>query len=64
MFTYYLLKKLQESGGDVTLGELSDYVRSEVRKQSIVSNSKMQTPTVTASPAMHDSWQTLQLVRP
>lgn len=64
MFTYYLLKKLQESGGDVTLGELSDYVRSEVRKQSIVSNSKMQTPTVTASPAMNDSWQTLQLVRP
>lgn len=64
MFTYYLLKKLQESGGDVTLGELSDYVRSEVRKQSIVSNSKMQTPTVAASPAMHDSWQTLQLVRP
>lgn len=64
MFTYYLLKKLQESGGDVTLGELSDYVRSEVRKQSIVSNSKMQTPTVTASPAMHDSWQTLQLLRP
>ena len=64
MFTYYLLKKLQESGGDVTLGELSDYVRSEVRKQSIVSNSKMQTPTVTASPAMNNSWQTLQLVRP
>lgn len=64
MFTYYLLKKLQESGGDVTLGELSDYVRSEVRKQSIVSNSKMQTPTVTASPAMHDSWQTLHLGRP
>ncbi|HIZ85640.1 MAG TPA: WG repeat-containing protein [Candidatus Coprenecus stercoravium] len=64
MFTYYLLKKLQESGGDVTLGELSDYVRGEVRKQSIVSNSKMQTPTVMASPAMHDSWQTLQLVRP
>ena len=64
MFTYYLLKKLQESGGDVTLGELSDYVRSEVRKQSIVSNSKMQTPTVTASPAMQDSWQTLLLVRP
>ena len=64
MFTYYLLKKLQESGGDVTLGELSDYVRSEVRKQSIVSNSKMQTPTVTASPAMQDSWQSLQLLRP
>lgn len=63
MFTYYLLKKLQESGSDVTLGDLSDYLRDEVRKQSIVSNSKMQTPTVTVSSSMRDSWKSLQLVR-
>lgn len=62
MFTYYLLKKLQESGADVTLGELSDYVRDEVRKQSIVFNSKMQTPTVLVSPDMRDSWQSSKLV--
>ena len=49
MFTYYLLKKLQETKGDVTYGELADYITSEVRKQSIVINGKMQTPTATAA---------------
>ena len=36
LFTYYLLKKLQDTKGDVTLGELSDYVNKEVRRQSVV----------------------------
>lgn len=31
------------------LCEISDYVTSEVRKQSIVINGKMQTPTLTSS---------------
>ena len=44
MFTYYLLKKLQETKGDVTLGELGDYLTNEVMKQSIVINGKLQTP--------------------
>lgn len=63
MFTYYLLKKLQESEGNVTLGDLSEYVRNEVRKQSIVFNSKMQTPSVSVSHSIGDSWKDLQLVR-
>lgn len=49
MFTYFLLKKLQETKGDVTYGELADYITSEVRRHSIVINGKMQTPTATAS---------------
>lgn len=49
MFTYYLLKMLQETKGDVTYGELADYVTSEVKKQSLVTNGKMQTPTATAA---------------
>ena len=44
MFTYYLLKKLRDTKGDVTFGELADYVTSEVMKQSVVTNGKMQTP--------------------
>ena len=32
MFTYFLLKKLQESKGDVTLGELGDYITNEVKR--------------------------------
>lgn len=59
LFTYYLLKKLQESKGDVTYGELVDYVTAEVKKQSIVINGKMQTPTATASEYATDwkSWK-------
>lgn len=49
LFTYYLLKKLQESKGDVTLGELADYVTAEVKKQSVVVNGKMQTPLASPS---------------
>lgn len=36
LFTYYLLKKLQETKGDVTLGELGDYIKTQVERQSIV----------------------------
>ena len=61
MFTYYLLKKLQETKGDATLGEISDYVTSEVRKQSIVINGKMQTPTLTSSSAVGDAWRNWKL---
>lgn len=61
MFTYYLLKKLQESQGDVTFGELADYVTSEVKKQSIIINGKMQTPVVSASATLSDSWKSMKL---
>ena len=61
MFTYYLLKKLQETKGEATLGEISDYVTREVRKQSIVINGKMQTPTLTSSSAVGDAWRNWKL---
>lgn len=32
LFTYYLLKKLQETKGNVTLGELSDYIKTQVER--------------------------------
>ena len=49
MFTYFLLKKLQETKGETTLGELIDYVTTNVGKQSVVVNRKKQTPTVVPS---------------
>ena len=60
MYTYYLLQKLQETQGDVTLGELTNYVRKMVRRKSVVVNEKMQTPTVITSPTAGE-WQTWKL---
>lgn len=60
MFTYFLLKKLQETKGDVKLGELADYIITKVKQTSILKNDKIQTPTVTASPKTPD-WQNLRL---
>lgn len=61
LFTYYLLKKLQESKGNATLQEIGNYVTEEVRRQSQVVNRKLQTPTVSASTAMGDSWKNMKL---
>lgn len=59
LFTYYLLKKLQDTGGDVNLGELTDYIQDEVGKTSIVKNGKSQSPTVLYSKKMSDVWRSL-----
>ena len=61
MFTYYLLKKLQETKGDVTLGDLGDYLTNEVRRESFDENSKLQTPTVIPSATMTASWRSMKL---
>jgi hypothetical protein len=60
LFTYFLLKKLQETKGDVTFGELSNYITTNVQQQSIVVNSKSQTPTVIPSASL-TNWQSLKL---
>lgn len=61
MFTYYLLKKLQDSKGEVTLGELGDYLIDEVGRKSFVKNGKIQTPTVNVAPALQNTWKNLKL---
>ena len=62
LFSYYLLKKLQETKGKVKLGELADYLKKEVPIQSLKINSKKQTPTVAVSPGIEDTWQKLKIV--
>lgn len=61
MFTYYLLRKLQETKGDVTLGELADYITREVKRQSFDENSRSQTPTVNASASISSIWRNMKL---
>ena len=61
LFTYYLLKKLQESKGDCSLGELSDFVRQNVRQKSILVNRKSQTPTIQTSQSLSNVWKNIKL---
>lgn len=61
MFTYYLLKKLQESCGEATYGELDSYVTDQVVRQSFIENKKIQTPTVKASMSLGDGWKNMKL---
>lgn len=57
LFTYFLLKKLQESQGDVTMGELSDYIADNVKKISTVVNRKRQQPSVNVSSKLGTRWR-------
>lgn len=57
MFTYYLLKKLQETEGNVSYGELEYYIVTNVRQRSIVMNGKTQTPSVVSSSTLVEDWK-------
>ena len=57
LFTYFLLKKLQDSKGEVTLKELGDYIVENVSRTANNEIGKVQTPTIMASYVLGDSWQ-------
>lgn len=61
MFTYFLLKKLQETKGNVSLRDLSEYVTENVRKNSLTVNHKSQTPSVKVSGALASEWKTKKM---
>lgn len=58
LFTYYLLKELQNSNGDIKLGDLSDRLRYNVSQQAMqMKMRKKQTPATSASGEIADSWR-------
>ncbi|MBO7117035.1 MAG: hypothetical protein J6V87_08325, partial [Prevotella sp.] len=59
--TYFLLKKLKESKGNVTMGELSNYVKEQVKRYSIVENGKSQTPSVMTSDNLKTTWESMKI---
>lgn len=61
MFTYFLLKKLQETKGDVTYEELANYISENVKRESLLVNNKPQTPTISTSPDFATSWEKTKL---
>jgi hypothetical protein len=57
MFTYFLLKKMQESGGKLTYKELSEYLDQKLSINSIKINNKEQNPQTNISPNIKSSWE-------
>ena len=57
MFTYFLLEKLQETKGNVTYGDLANYLKDEVGLESLQINSKPQYPEVNVSYKVEEVWK-------
>lgn len=61
LFTYYLLKKLQESKGKVNLGDLADYLVEKVSLESRRINNAPQTPAVIVANGLDNKWKKYSL---
>ncbi len=57
LYTYYFLKKLKENKGNVTMGEMQNYLKKEVSIQSILLNDKPQYPQIVVSPQINEAWK-------
>ena len=57
MFTYFLLKKIQDTKGNITYDELSKYLESKVSLESLRVNGKEQDPEVNVSLDVGDVWK-------
>ena len=56
MFTYFLLKKMQETNGTCTYRELADYIKTNVETSSMRVNQKAQNPQVNVSVDAQTVW--------
>jgi hypothetical protein len=61
LFTYFLLKKLQETKGDVDYSTLSKYIIDNVKRQSVLVNQKSQTPQVNTSSSLQGTWEGMKV---
>lgn len=62
LFTYFLLKNLQEHKGSPTLESLGDDIRTKVGEQAVKLFNKEQTPSVQVSPDAEEKWKKWKLV--
>lgn len=56
LFTYFLLKALQENNGKITMQDWIDYVKTNVKRHSVVVNHKPQTPQVVSGNNLNYNW--------
>ena len=59
-FTYFILKELKRSKGDITLKELFDNVNSQLSYESSLQG-KLQQPTVVPGGKLKESWESQKL---
>ena len=59
LFTYFLLKKFQETQGNVSYSDLANYISKNVKKEAFLINEKPQTPIVATSVDASQSWKTM-----
>ncbi len=64
MFTYFLLKKLQESEGKISYSELENYLEHQVAQNAVIHNNKEQTPELLVSPSLQEDWKEFNLLTP
>jgi len=63
MFTYFLLKKLKETKGDISYSALGDYITNNVSIESLRVNQKEQDPKVNVSPDVENLWKGWKFVQ-
>ena len=61
MFTYFLLKKFQETKGNVSFAELDAYLKAKIKLESVRTNNKQQSPQTLFSTEMTEKWNNLKL---
>jgi len=62
LFTYFLLKKIKETQGNVNYKELFNYLKEQVSIESIYNKSQKQTPAIIISNDVLDSWSNWKLL--
>jgi uncharacterized caspase-like protein len=58
LYTYYLLKILKTTQGDISYEEMAAYVQKQTTINSVMVNSKEQNPQTIVSPYIESSWKT------
>lgn len=61
LFTYYLLKKLKETSGNVTYEDLFDYILKNVQLDALTENNKPQVPVLISSDLVEDKWKSWKI---
>jgi hypothetical protein len=62
LFTYFLLKAIQETKGDLTYKKLWDYLKSKVPFESLKVNNKEQEPQINIGDKAKLNWENRKFI--